>query len=158
MRGYQEAGLPESFDGLADIVASIKPPLAALDGIAGHSGGSRFTRLQGDVIFNVWREHDELPSWNAGLAKLSYDPSGRLLWARRYPAPDKKHDLVEDKSKQFSFPVVYSWSERARLGNGLAGPDSGVAGQPAAPAQSGAALPVAPGQTAPAGAANGGRP
>lgn len=138
VRGYHEAGLADGFDGLAGIVASIDPQLGDLDNIKGRPGGNRFTRLQGDVIFTVWREQDELPTWNAGLARLCFDQSGRLLWARRYPAADKKTDLVEDKSKQINLPVVYSWSQRLTRGN-----EQGVSGG------------TAPAQSAPSAAAGG---
>lgn len=153
VRSYHQAGLTDGFDGLAGIVASIDPQLADLDSIAGHPGGNRFTRLQGDVIFTIWREHDEQPTWNAGLAKLCFDPSGKLIWARRYPTPDKKSDLIEDKSKLYNLPVVYSWSERElqnsgqtlRNTQGLYGhAPAPAAGQPATTAQQTQQTPSAP--------------
>ncbi|MDR2893354.1 MAG: hypothetical protein LBV80_09785 [Deltaproteobacteria bacterium] len=115
VRGYHQAGLSTGFDGLAGVVASLEPAWEEVNRIQGHSGGTRFSRLQGDTTFTVWKEQDEMPAWNAGLAKLYYNQEGRLLWVRRYLMREL---YAEDKLTGQRFPLVFAWSARQSLSGG----------------------------------------
>lgn len=133
MSGYYEAGAERGFDGLAGVVASLDPAFDDLKNIKGRGNSNRFTRLTGESFFAVWYEQDEMPSWNAGLARLRFDQEGRLLWVRRYFAPEpaaeaapaSPPDFFEDKASGARFPVLPSWSVREGRG-GRALPASGV--------------------------------
>lgn len=110
INSYHENGLVAGFDGLAGVVASVEPGWENVREITGQSGGARFSRLQGDVVFKVWRELDEMQSWNAGMARLQYSREGKLLWARRYLSPSPSGQ-VQDASSPTPVPVVFSWSD-----------------------------------------------
>lgn len=113
VRSYHESGLVQGFDGLAGVVASIDPTWEEVSKIAGHAGGNRLTRLQGDATFKVWREQDQMPTWNAGLASLFFDQQGGLIWARRYPVNAEAYpvEYIWTKTDDSARPVVYSWSD-----------------------------------------------
>ena len=126
VRGYHAAGLSAGFDGLAGVVASLEPSWEDMDQVQGHAGGTRLSRLQGDATFAAWKELDEMPAWNAGLAKLYYSQEGRLLWARRYLMQEH---YAQDRINGQRFPVVFSWSARAQLSGAAqsaAGPAAGA--------------------------------
>jgi hypothetical protein len=114
MRRYLDSGLMQGFDALAGVVASSNPSWQHVNEVSGHAGGGRYTRLQGDSTFTVWKELDELPTWNAGLARLCYNQSGKLLWVRRYvpeSGPDasevlKKTEYENNQLSGESFPIV----------------------------------------------------
>ncbi|MDR2825991.1 MAG: hypothetical protein LBV76_04265 [Deltaproteobacteria bacterium] len=122
IRHYHASGLTQGFDALAGIAASSEPDWDDLGKVSGHAGGNRYTRLQGDSTFTVWYERDELPTWNAGLAKLCYDQTGKLLWVRRYVTdedirPDladeaKTPEYIENKVSGELIPIVSAWSVR----------------------------------------------
>lgn len=119
MQGYYDAGVERGFDGLAGVVASLDPTFEEIRPVKGRSNANRFTRLTGESFFAVWHEQDELPSWNAGLARLRFDQEGRLLWVRRYFSPEQNQEfspeLHEDKTSGARFPIVSSWSVREGL-------------------------------------------
>ncbi|MDR1242376.1 MAG: hypothetical protein LBM00_06310 [Deltaproteobacteria bacterium] len=124
MRRYLDSGLRQGFDALAGVLASRDPAWDEVNSVAGHAGGGRYTRLQGDSTFTVWKELDELPTWNAGLAKLCYDQSGKLLWVRRYVAEEepaqvpsgvlKATEYAENKSSGEIFPVIRPWTPEGK--------------------------------------------
>jgi hypothetical protein len=116
MRRYLASGLRQGFDALAGVLASREPAWNEVNSVSGHAGGGRYTRLQGDSTFTVWKELDELPTWNAGLAKLCYNRSGKLLWVRRYVTEEEyaqgisgalnTTEYAENKSSGEIFPVI----------------------------------------------------
>ncbi|MCL1915937.1 MAG: hypothetical protein FWG17_04440 [Desulfovibrionaceae bacterium] len=81
-KNYYTAGLEQGFDGLAGIVAALDPGWEETRSLRGLSVPHRLNRLQGDTIFNVWLERDEMPGWHVGLGQLRFDGEGRLLWVR----------------------------------------------------------------------------
>jgi hypothetical protein len=117
MRRYLESGLVQGFDALAGVVASRSPSWQEVNSVTGHAGGSGYSFLQSDATFAVWKELDELPTWNAGLARLCYNQAGKLLWVRRYageaelerqerPGLTPKIEYVENKANGEFFPVI----------------------------------------------------
>ncbi|MDR2825605.1 MAG: hypothetical protein LBV76_02280 [Deltaproteobacteria bacterium] len=99
LRRYLDSGLMQGFDALAGVVASSNPSWQKVNEVNGHAGGGRYSRLQGDSTFTVWKELDELPTWNAGLARLCYNQSGKLLWVRRYVMEDGLMSGASEGSK-----------------------------------------------------------
>ena len=108
VNGCYTAGLPQGFDGLAGVVASINPSWDEVKTIKGHAGGTRYSFLQGETVFNVWLDMDIPPSWNSGLASLKFDQDGKLYWVRRYAAPERMPAYAADAKTGESFPVVYA--------------------------------------------------
>jgi hypothetical protein len=117
LRRYLDSGLVQGFDALAGVVASRSPSWQEVNAVTGHAGGGRYSLLQGDSTFAVWKELDELPTWNAGLARLCYNQSGKLLWVRRYAGEAElerqeragaapKIEYVENKVSGELFPVI----------------------------------------------------
>jgi hypothetical protein len=117
VRRYLDSGLAQGFDALAGVVASRAPSWQEVNAVTGRAGEGGYSFLQGDGTFKVWKELDELPTWNAGLAGLCYNQSGKLLWVRRYDGgtelerPEKsgvasKIEYVENKASGELFPVV----------------------------------------------------
>ncbi|MCL1889668.1 MAG: hypothetical protein FWF99_04105 [Desulfovibrionaceae bacterium] len=82
-KNYYAAGLEQGFDGLAGIIAVMAPGWEETRSLRGLNVPNRLNRLQGDTVFNVWLERDEMPGWHAGLGQLRFDGEGRLLWVRR---------------------------------------------------------------------------
>lgn len=104
-RDLYEAGLEQGFDALAGIVAASDPRWEDVRNIAGRPIGRRLDRLQGDTMFNVWLDQDEVPGWHSGLASLRFDAQGRLVWARRYFASDPPVIAANPGSGE-TFPVI----------------------------------------------------
>lgn len=104
-RNLYEAGLEQGFDSLAGIVAAIDPSWQKVRGVTGRPIGSRLNRLQGDTMFNVWLDQDEVPGWNSGLASLRFDKQGRLEWVRRYYLPENPTVAANPHSGE-TFPVI----------------------------------------------------
>lgn len=104
-RNFYEAGLEQGFDALAGIVAAADPDWESVRGIAGRPIGRRFNRLQGDTMFNVWLDHDEVPGWNSGLGSLRFDSEGRLFWVRRYFSAEPPVTAANPNTGDI-FPVV----------------------------------------------------
>jgi hypothetical protein len=112
MQGYYDAGLERGFDGLAGVAASLDPTFEELKTVKGRGNANRFTRLTGECFFAVWHELDEMPSWNAGLAKLRFDQDGRLLWVRRYFIAEQNPEFADENTSGARFSIVPSWSAR----------------------------------------------
>lgn len=104
-RNMYAAGLEQGFDALSGIVASCDPTWQHVEQIAGRPIGGRLNRLQGDTMFNVWKELDGDPGWHSGLASLRFDQQGRLLWARRYFTATPPVNSINQNTGE-SFPVV----------------------------------------------------
>ena len=104
-RNMYAAGLEQGFDALAGVVASCDPTWQQVEGIAGRPIGGRLNRLQGDTMFNVWKELDSEPGWHSGLAFLRFDQRGRLFWARRYFTPTPPVNAINQNTGE-SFPVI----------------------------------------------------
>lgn len=104
-RSLYEAGLEQGFDALAGIVAASDPRWENVRVIAGRHIGSRLNRLQGDTMFNVWLDQDEVSGWNSGLASLRFDTQGRLIWARRYFRSEPPVMAANPNTGE-TFPVV----------------------------------------------------
>lgn len=83
-KNYYDAGIEQGFDSLAGIIASLDPAWDDVRSIKSYDIPNRLNRLQGDTIFKVWTELDEMPTWNSGLGGLSFNQQGRLVWVRRY--------------------------------------------------------------------------
>lgn len=113
-RSLYAAGLEKGFDGLAGIIASANPSLSQAQVVQGHGSGGRLNRLQGDTSFSVWLDKDNKPSWHSGIAALTFNPSGQLLWVRRYPQADRLPEYVLDPKSGQSLPVVFAWSQAGR--------------------------------------------
>lgn len=104
-RDFYEAGLEQGFDALAGIVAAADPQWENVRSITGRPVGGRLNRLQGDTMFNVWLDHDEVPGWHSGLAALRFDKDGRLVWARRYFRSEPPVMAANPNTGE-TFPVV----------------------------------------------------
>lgn len=104
-RALYEAGLEQGFDALAGIVAASDPSWNEVRAISGRPAGGRINKLQGDTVFNVWMERDEVPGWNSGLASLRFDKNGRLEWARRYFASEPPV-IAANPNTGDTFPVI----------------------------------------------------
>ena len=100
-----EAGLEQGFDALAGIVAAADPTWEKVRSISGRPIGGRLNRLQGDTMFNVWLDQDEVPAWHSGLASLRFDGQGRLVWARRYFSSEPPV-LAANPNSGETFPVI----------------------------------------------------
>lgn len=116
-RDLYSAGLEQGFDSLAGVVAAIDPSWQSVRAVTGRPIGGRLNRLQGDTMFNVWLDQDDVPGWNSGLASLRFDKQGRLEWARRYYLPENPVVAANPNTGE-TFPVV-----RPRLD--LRGPGGG---------------------------------
>lgn len=116
-KNYYAAGLEQGFDSLAGIVAAMDPDWTEVSRIKGYSSPMRWNRLQGETIFKVWTEQDELPGWNSGLASLRFDNKGRLVWARRYfvSAPPV---YATNRAGDASFPVIKPRTDLRQAGAG----------------------------------------
>ncbi|MDR2502848.1 MAG: hypothetical protein LBD82_00435 [Deltaproteobacteria bacterium] len=104
-RAYYAAGLEQGFDSLAGIIAAADPSWETTRAVRGRHISQRLSRLQGEAVFSVWLDLDEMPGWHSGLAGLKFDRQGRLVWVSRYYAADPP-DMVLSRQGGEAIPVI----------------------------------------------------